>query len=547
MASQINNIYVNIDAEFPRAGVDNDTQGFRDNFDIIKSSLAVAGGEITTLQDETAKINAGNNFSGNTITNADLVGVTDKSLSYGVVSQALANIAYRNGSHQRVVVNADNASLVINWGITEATDLAADRYARLVVEVSSLEGNAEHIVDWACEGGGEVKYDNKFPADFKAINTPQLIEFSTYDAGGTMYARYLGKYDTSVVTTTDTFTNITVGVSTTTNALNVTGPASLEGAAVLDSTLTVAGTSSLNGNLIVAGSTTLESAVVQGNLRVEGNVTILGSNFTTVAQLDDVQDVTLNSVRPGEIIKYSLTAGGATAGWTNDFDLVEYDVTCEDNGSGSQIVFNLNGQALVDSNGAKFDLEFKMGKKYRFKLDDASNASKTLRFSTTPDTSVPATITNYTDNVYTAGVAGVAGGYTEILITEDTPAVLYLYADEPVGVDTSGYGAEYPIRVGRQSAFTGSESISTGIVSATKSVTTFSAGTTTTVNDGYEGQIKTLIVAAGSVTMAASVPSAGWKASGSGTVTLSSRGAACTLQFIQGKWYCIGNNGGVFA
>lgn len=547
MASQINNIYVNIDAEFPQAGVDNDTQGFRDNFDVIKSSLALAGGEITVLQDETAKINAGNNFAGNSITNADLIGVTEKSLSYGVVNQALANILYRNGSHQRVVVNADNASLVINWGITAASDLDADRYARLVVEVSSLGAGAEHEVVWACEGGGEVKYDNKYPADFLVSNTPQLIEFSTYDAGGTMYAKYLGKYDTSIVTNTDTFTNIDVGVSTTTAALNVTGSALLEGAAVLDSTLTVGGTSTLNGNVIVAGSTTLTSAVVSGNLRVEGDVTILGSNFTTVAQLDDVQDVHLNSIRPGETLKYSLTAGGATAGWTNDADLVEYDVTCADNGSGSQIVFHLNGTALVDSNGAKFDLEFKMGKKYRFKTDDASNASKTLRFSTTPDTIVPDTVTNYTDNVYTAGVAGVAGGYTEIVITEDTPSVLYLWADEPVGVDTSGYGAGYAIRVARQSAFTGSERISTGFASATKSVTAYYAGTTSSLADGYEGQIKTLIVTAGSVTMAVTVPSAGWKASGSGTVTLSAIGNAATLQFIQGKWYCIGNNGGVFA
>ena len=547
MASQINNIYVNIDAEFPRAGVDNDTQGFRDNFDVIKSSLALAGGEITTLQDETAKINAGNNFSGNSITNADLVGVTEKSLSYGVVNEALANILYRNGSHQRVVVNADNASLVINWGITATSDLDADRFARLIVEVSSLEANATHQVVWACEGGGEVKYDNKYPADFLVTNTPQLIEFSTYDAGGTMYAKYLGKYDTSIVTNTDTFTNIDVGVSTTTAALNVTGSALLEGAAVLDSTLTVAGTSTFSNNIIVNGSTTLTSAVVSGNLRVEGDVTILGSNFTTVAQLDDVVDVHLNNIRPGETIKYSLTAGGATAGWTNDFDLVEYNVTCADNGSGSQIVFYLNGTALVDNNGTKFDLEFKMGKKYRFKLDDASNASKTLRFSTTPDTVVPDTVTNYTDNVYTAGVAGVAGGYTEILITEDTPSVLYLYADEPLGVDTSGYGAGYAIRVARQSAFTGSERISTGFASATKSVTAYYAGTTSSLADGYEGQIKTLLVTTSGVTMAVSVPSAGWKTSGSGTVTLDAIGDAATLQFIQGKWYCIGNNGAVFA
>ena len=69
MTSLINSLYINIDEAYPVAGVDNDTQGFRDNFDIIKSSLAVASTEITVLQDTTAKINVGNNFSGNTLSN----------------------------------------------------------------------------------------------------------------------------------------------------------------------------------------------------------------------------------------------------------------------------------------------------------------------------------------------------------------------------------------------------------------------------------------------------------------------------------------------
>jgi hypothetical protein len=40
MASNIN--YVNVDESFPVAGQDNDSQGFRDNFATIKSSLASA-------------------------------------------------------------------------------------------------------------------------------------------------------------------------------------------------------------------------------------------------------------------------------------------------------------------------------------------------------------------------------------------------------------------------------------------------------------------------------------------------------------------------
>lgn len=68
MASNIN--YINIDESFPVAGQDNDTQGFRDNFSTIKSSLASAKTEITDLQENTAKLNANNNFNQSEISNA---------------------------------------------------------------------------------------------------------------------------------------------------------------------------------------------------------------------------------------------------------------------------------------------------------------------------------------------------------------------------------------------------------------------------------------------------------------------------------------------
>ena len=54
MASSI--ISDTIDGAYPVAGIDNDTQGFRDNFTIIKTGLATATSEITTLQNTTAKL-----------------------------------------------------------------------------------------------------------------------------------------------------------------------------------------------------------------------------------------------------------------------------------------------------------------------------------------------------------------------------------------------------------------------------------------------------------------------------------------------------------
>jgi hypothetical protein len=47
--------------------------------------------------------------------------------------------------------------------------------------------------------------------------------------------------------------------------------------------------------------------------------------------------------------------------------------------------------------------------------------------------------------------------------------------------------------------------------------------------------------------MVITVTNAGWKSTGTGTITFANIGEACTLQYINSKWFCIGNNGAVFA
>lgn len=63
---------------------------------------------------------------------------------------------------------------------------------------------------------------------------------------------------------------------------------------------------------------------------------------------------------------------------------------------------------------------------------------------------------------------------------------------------------------------------------------------TATLADGAEGQIKTLICTGYVGNMVVTVASPGW--GGAGTITFNAQGDACTLQFVQGAWYCIGNN-----
>lgn len=81
----------------------------------------------------------------------------------------------------------------------------------------------------------------------------------------------------------------------------------------------------------------------------------------------------------------------------------------------------------------------------------------------------------------------------------------------------------------------------------TTSLIATGAAETATLADGSNGQIKILAMTADSGDMVITVANAGWKTSGSGTVTLNDIGDGCTLLFVNSKWYCVGNNGCVFA
>jgi hypothetical protein len=77
----------------------------------------------------------------------------------------------------------------------------------------------------------------------------------------------------------------------------------------------------------------------------------------------------------------------------------------------------------------------------------------------------------------------------------------------------------------------------------------FSTGSaeSATLAAGVEGQIKTFAMFAESGDMVITVANAGWKSSGTGTITFFGIGQGCTLQYINGKWFCIGVNGATFA
>jgi hypothetical protein len=92
--------YLSINENFPVSGQDNDTQVFRDNFDTIKTSLRVAGEEITDIQANGARLDADNDYNLNVIQNAVLQNNREQKWDGGTVAASPITIDYENGSYQ---------------------------------------------------------------------------------------------------------------------------------------------------------------------------------------------------------------------------------------------------------------------------------------------------------------------------------------------------------------------------------------------------------------------------------------------------------------
>ena len=135
-----------IDADFPVAGVDNDSQGFRDNFSIIRDGLATANAEITELQTNTAKLNDDNDFNGSVISNA----VTNQLYGsvYTTTSTPTTNVSLSDGEYQVITLSGDHTLTFKDWPTT-------DLYGKIRLELKS-NGTAR-TVTFSTESGGALR------------------------------------------------------------------------------------------------------------------------------------------------------------------------------------------------------------------------------------------------------------------------------------------------------------------------------------------------------------------------------------------------------
>jgi hypothetical protein len=160
----------------------------------------------------------------------------------------------------------------------------------------------------------------------------------------------------------------------------------------------------------------------------------------------------------------------------------------------------------------------------------------------------PYTLTVANVNNSSSGIIGYSGGVLSFPRTNTTSAGTHTY--QFVTDDNGSSFTVTPLATLASPLNASSEDVANvGVVNLGVSDSYFStsAAEVATLPAGVKGQVKTLAMFADSGDMVITVTNAGWKTSGTGTITFDTIGDACTLKYINSKWFCIGNNGCVFA
>ena len=118
MPSTVTNFSNQINVNFPVAGEDNDSQGFRSNFSRIQSAFLSASKELTELQINSVSLTDQNDFGDNVIKRAALQGTSEVVNDAGFFDGTTGTITvnYAEGSYQQFSVDPGNYVFTIdNW------------------------------------------------------------------------------------------------------------------------------------------------------------------------------------------------------------------------------------------------------------------------------------------------------------------------------------------------------------------------------------------------------------------------------------------------
>jgi hypothetical protein len=183
MASNI--VPGNVDGTYPKAGQDNSSQGFRDNFSAIKTNFTEAVTEIEALQTNKANLNTSSNFTDNEVTRAVLKDTSETIYAHGTTGGAIA-LNHENGHYQTITTNA---SITLSFTNLPATSTLG----RIILDITFASTAHTITIPTAVIVSGLVLGGD---GSSNTITCPTsgryLYEFMTPDAGTTILMHQLG-------------------------------------------------------------------------------------------------------------------------------------------------------------------------------------------------------------------------------------------------------------------------------------------------------------------------------------------------------------------
>jgi hypothetical protein len=296
-ASLIN--FGSVDATYPVAGQDNNSQGFRDNFGVIKTGLGQASTEITALQNNAAFKNSANDFGQNVLSNAVYKTFYGAALDLGSVVTN-TDVSLTNGPLQSVTL-ATNATLTFkNWPTT-------GKYAAVRVMLYS-DQTAVRIPTFSTENAGTIRYDVAFPT---LPNSPSTKGLTV--GGESLATAVVGSPGSGY---TSAATVVFSGGGLQTNGSQATGTATY----TCVSATIVGGYSGngykLNDQIVVNANTGIVLQVSALNQTFTANTTNNQANLTNVTDFRNIAAnvaITGAGIPPGTtVLSFSTSAGTIT-------------------------------------------------------------------------------------------------------------------------------------------------------------------------------------------------------------------------------------------
>lgn len=313
MTSQINPL--NIDADYPIAGVANNTQGFRDNFKYIQENFASAKSEIEDLQSKAVVKSAltgttiDNNMNDNMISAVQLRDVSWTYVPVGATAGAIT-IDYAAGQYQMVTPTGPVSIAITNW---PAAGLVGSIRIGFNITNTAYTVTLPASVRIGVEGIEGISPGTPGVSNTITFGRPgaYAFEFASPDGGANIWLFDQSRPQSKFFGNVEIVAN-TVSTSATTGALQVDGGVGIVG------NLNVGGmfvTYNGNSNPVFSAATngfvTINAPVVPGN--TTGALNIVGStsgNFQPIYNPGSMIHITGND---GQAARLTIDSFGNAA------------------------------------------------------------------------------------------------------------------------------------------------------------------------------------------------------------------------------------------